>query len=945
MSGERRARLRRPSVLIATAVVAAASAAVVIVRVPPGSIGVARSGRATGRVLEAGLHLRAPLQRVDVYATGAASTSGRHAALTREGASLPVDVALRARVDPARAHLLPESGRGGTSGLPETLARVVAQALEDPLEDPGTDGLPARLRGRLESRGLIVETLEVSTGAPPAASPPGRRLRSPILLVGLDGADWQLIDPLIERGRLPRLARLKAASIRGHLRSYEPILSPLLWTTAATGKSPDEHGILDFLVPDAATGRRVPISSRQRRVKALWNMFSERDLASDVVAWWASWPAEPIRGRVVSDRVAYSLFHVEAARAGSSLTWPEDLMQELGMPVVPDAAVDYAAIARFLDVSREEFDASRRRATADPQGAYKEPINHLTKILASTRTYHQAALALLGRGQADLTMVYYQGIDEVGHRFMHFAAPKMAMVSEPDFRRYRRAVEEFYVYQDELLGELLDRASPESTVLVMSDHGFQNGSSRPTDGPADIEGKPGRWHRLYGMILIAGPGIAPGRLDTATLYDVAPTVLSLAGLPLAADMKGSPLLRRPADGDLLGIASYEAAPGAVVVEPARAGGAAISEADEELLRNLASLGYIGPASAATAEGADGGAGPMGRAAAAETDAPPETVTAHTNLAAVLIQKGDLAGAEAELRRALQMQPAYFPAMISLAQALVRQGRVEEALETTGRALRSADRPQAGAYVQLALLAVRAGRPVQAESLLRQLAGLRPEEAGIPAALGALAAEAGDSPGAERHLRAALAIDPACAEAMARLFQIRREAGREAELEPEVRRALQTNERSVLHHNWLGLILSARGRTAEAEASFRRALDLAPDFGGTMVNLGSLYGRQGRLEEAAAVLSRAVRIEPKNSQARVNLGAALAKVGRLDEAIASLEEARRLGLRSTELLNAVGLAYAERGRMREAIQALSESLALAPDQPQVKSLLAELRAPS
>jgi tetratricopeptide (TPR) repeat protein len=509
----------------------------------------------------------------------------------------------------------------------------------------------------------------------------------------------------------------------------------------------------------------------------------------------------------------------------------------------------------------------------------------------------------------------------------------MEMVSEEAFRKYRRAVEELYVYQDELLGEILAAASPDSTVIVLSDHGFLNGSARPTDGPADIEGKPGKWHRLYGIILIAGEGIPAGRLDTANLYDIAPTVLALAGLPLAEDMQGSPLLRRADRGSApRRIASYETGSRAA---PAPAGSGrepTMSLVDEQLLRNLAALGYIGDAQDA-----------------AETDGPagatPDTLTGHTNLAAVLVRKGDLAGAEAELRKALAKRPAYVPALMTLSHVLVLQDRPEEALEAARFAVLRSEDLEHMAYVQLALLAVRADRPAETTALLGRLLDDRPRAAGIHTALGILALHAAAPDEAEEHFRAALAREPASAEAMGQLFQLYRDRGAEAELEGMLREALRRNDRSVLHHNWLGLVLAGRGDTAGAEAEYLRALELAPDFGGTMANLGSLYGRAGRLEEAASILSRAVRIEPDNLEARVNLGAALGKLGRLDEAVEHFEEARRRGLRTPDVLNAVGLAYAQQGEVGPAIEALRESLAVRPDQPAVKELLAELEDPT
>jgi predicted AlkP superfamily phosphohydrolase/phosphomutase/tetratricopeptide (TPR) repeat protein len=779
-----------------------------------------------------------------------------------------------------------------------------------------------------------------TAGIPPEAD---RRLETPIVLVGLDGVDWQILDPLIAAGRTPVMADLKRRSVWGHLRSFEPMLSPLLWTTAATGKSPDEHGIIDFLIPDHATGRRVPITSRERRVRALWNIFSERGYSADVIAWWASWPAEPITGRMVSDRVAYSLFDVDTpSKRGEGLTYPDELWEKIRSEVVLDTEVGYERIARFLDITRDEFDAARRRAAANPEEAYREPINHLTKILATTDTYHRIALSMLRDKQPDLFAVYYEAVDMVCHRFAHFMPPKMEWVTEADFRRFQRAVEELYVYQDKLLGELLANISPESVVIVVSDHGFLNGSSRPADGGADIEGKPGKWHRKYGVIMIAGNDIPAGQLDTATLYDVTPTILALARLPLADDMKGSPLLR-PARQDRppLRIASYEPATGpdtqgserGEAVPEGEKAASATTLVDEQLLRNLMALGYVGDASTG------------GESADSEASKTPETLTAHTNLASVLLQKGDLAGAESELRKALAREPGYVPALMTLSQVLVRQGRAEEAFEAARFAVNRSASVEHMSYVQLALLAVRAGKSEETVELLKRLRDRRPKAAGIHTALGTLALHDEAADEAERYFRAALSLEPTSPEAMGQLFQMYRDDGRETELEGMLREALRLNDRAVLQHNWLGLILARRGDAAGAEAEYRRALELAPDFGGTMANLGSLYGRLGRLEEAVSVLSRAVKIEPRNLEAQVNLGAAFGKLGRLDAAIASLEEALRLGLRSPNLLNAVGLAYAQKGEIGRAIEALEESLTLAPDQPEVRSLLAELDGPT
>ena len=89
------------------------------------------------------------------------------------------------------------------------------------------------------------------------------------MLIGLDGADWKLIDAMLARGELPNLARLRREGVWGHLKSAVPLLSPLIWTTIATGKTPDQHGILSFRADDSETGDAVPVTSNLRKVKAL----------------------------------------------------------------------------------------------------------------------------------------------------------------------------------------------------------------------------------------------------------------------------------------------------------------------------------------------------------------------------------------------------------------------------------------------------------------------------------------------------------------------------------------------------------------------------------------------------------------------------------------------------------------------------------------------------
>src|ERR1041384_2000464 len=93
-----------------------------------------------------------------------------------------------------------------------------------------------------------------------------------VLVLGWDAADWKFISPLIDKGEMPALATLIEKGVMGNIQTLDPPLSPILWTSIATGKYGDEHGILSFQEPHPTTGERRPISSHTRTCRAIWNI-------------------------------------------------------------------------------------------------------------------------------------------------------------------------------------------------------------------------------------------------------------------------------------------------------------------------------------------------------------------------------------------------------------------------------------------------------------------------------------------------------------------------------------------------------------------------------------------------------------------------------------------------------------------------------------------------
>ena len=125
-----------------------------------------------------------------------------------------------------------------------------------------------------------------------------------LLLIGWDGADWEHIQPLLEQGLLPNIKAFMEAGTTGNLATLGPVLSPMLWNSVATGKHAYKHGIYGFTEPDHNNGGARPFSSYSRKTKAFWNICSQMGLKSNVINWWASHPAEPIDGCIVSNLFA-----------------------------------------------------------------------------------------------------------------------------------------------------------------------------------------------------------------------------------------------------------------------------------------------------------------------------------------------------------------------------------------------------------------------------------------------------------------------------------------------------------------------------------------------------------------------------------------------------------------------------------------------------------------
>jgi len=419
----------------------------------------------------------------------------------------------------------------------------------------------------------------MTTARPSRATAAGLPRR--VLLVGWDAADWQIIHPLVAQGLMPTLAAFLGRGAWGNLATTRPILSPILWNTIATGKRADAHGVLGFTEPDPdGTGIRTTAST-SRRAKALWNIFTQQGLRSNVVGWYASHPAEPILGAMVSNQTE---FHGAGEGPLSPLpahaVHPATLADELAECRVHPSELDESAVLPFVP------DAARVAAREGHR------LGKLLSMLAQTASVHAFATQLMSRGDWDFTAVYYEGIDRFGHEFMEFHPPKMDAVSQEDFEAYRHCMTGIYRFHDMMLESLLSLAGDDTAVVIVSDHGYWNDHRRPD--PKAAESNPVAWHRPLGVFAAAGPGIRAGaRLHGGSILDIAPTVLALLGLPAGRDMPGR-VLMEALDGVSAAdrIETWEAVEGACGMHPADMRVDPIEA--HAALEQLVALGYIEP---------------------------------------------------------------------------------------------------------------------------------------------------------------------------------------------------------------------------------------------------------------------------------------------------------------------------------------------------------------
>ncbi len=260
------------------------------------------------------------------------------------------------------------------------------------------------------------------------------------VIVGVDGATFEILDRLAARGALPGISEARKSGVQGVLKSSMPMLSPSIWTTIITGKKADKHGIFDFIRHDAESDSVVFNSANDRCAAPLWNILSEAGRRVCVAGLMLTYPPDKVNGCMVAGTV-FDVTVVKNRREGVSATWPPELAAELdakmGASLRPPRKNAISRKARRIQLGNIMVQSARERA-------------ELYKSLSDRELF-------------DIRFFYFSETDIMSHLFWT-AMKKGDATAE-------RMLSEVYEVVDGFIGRLL--AEKDTDVMIVSDHGFR----------------------------------------------------------------------------------------------------------------------------------------------------------------------------------------------------------------------------------------------------------------------------------------------------------------------------------------------------------------------------------------------------------------------------------------------------------------------------------------
>lgn len=268
-------------------------------------------------------------------------------------------------------------------------------------------------------------------------NPPGQR----VFVLGLDGATLDRIQPLLDQGKLPHFARLVAEGAHGPLTTTIPPVTAPAWSSFMTGKNPAQHGLYDFMKRRPGTYYPIPVSSRDRAAPAIWDIAGAAGKRVIVLNVPVTYPPHPVNGYMITGMLTPN------NAPDAECAYPPELMQELREHV-----------GEYVIYPRKVYAKGR--------------VDEFLQELYYTAGQRIKAVRYLMRAKPwDFFMVVFNETDTIQHGTWGISDPQWHDYDPAEHQQYGDPINDYYVYMDGVLGEILDELDDDTTLFIMSDHG------------------------------------------------------------------------------------------------------------------------------------------------------------------------------------------------------------------------------------------------------------------------------------------------------------------------------------------------------------------------------------------------------------------------------------------------------------------------------------------
>jgi predicted AlkP superfamily phosphohydrolase/phosphomutase len=415
-----------------------------------------------------------------------------------------------------------------------------------------------------------------------------RQKKTKVVLIGIDGANWPTIDPLISKGKLPFWQKLKNESLWGYLKTFKPTKSSVVWTSIATGKRMEKHGILDFTFVNK-NNIELPFSNAERREPTIWQILDEHSKKSIAINWFCSHPPDKINGIMISDNFRRVVARVpEKINQYTSSVHPTiyfhkllkhvqyDYRQVFKQTGLPDYPKLYSQLHPDQDFRKVPILKSYRSMAV--QDAF---VSNITKDLFRTKEFDLFSTYIR---MPDLVQHFSARLFDDSYTKDLVAKLKSETITQDKkqevIMKISDIIEPAYQFAEDLLKTLLGfKKYEDAYFIIVSDHGF---SLYP--GGYNHYNLPDKYPAPKGIIMIKGPHVNVGELKSASVYDIAPTILYLLDIPVGKNMDGKPLRQAFKINKKLLYKTYKLRGKKKKRSP--------NDADKEALKELKSIGYI-----------------------------------------------------------------------------------------------------------------------------------------------------------------------------------------------------------------------------------------------------------------------------------------------------------------------------------------------------------------